>query len=172
VQNANAYDKGLSEIARGFIHQASADDVRRDLLTVAATRSQYLDGVIDATLVDPTSWTLDQHFLDLPGRQDAQVALVLDYRSNVDRYPQWQGWLREHRPQTLVLWAATIRSSLPGAWAYLRDVPDARVHLLDTGHFLSKSTCRRSRGSSAASWTNEVLHRANVAQASREFDWT
>lgn len=57
------------------------------------------------------SWTLDQHFLDLPGRKEAQVALAFDYHRNVEQYPHWQTWLREHTPPTLITWAATTRSS-------------------------------------------------------------
>ncbi|MFF4341485.1 alpha/beta fold hydrolase [Kitasatospora sp. NPDC001540] len=51
-------------------------------------------------------------------------------------YPVWQHWLREHRPPLLVLWGRNDPFFLPaGAEAYRRDVPDAEVHLFDTGHF-------------------------------------
>lgn len=136
VQNANAYEEGLSELARGFINEATEDDVRRDLLIASATRSQYEDGTTDPALVDPSNWTLDQHFLDLPGRKDAQVALALDYKSNLALYSRWQAWLREHQPPTLVVWGRGDPFFIePGARAYLRDLPDAELHVLDTGHF-------------------------------------
>ncbi|MFE7803012.1 NAD(P)H-binding protein [Nocardia sp. NPDC057440] len=48
----------------------------------------------------------------------------------------WQQWLREHQPPTLVLWGRNDAFfPAAGAHAYLRDVPDATVHLFDTGHF-------------------------------------
>lgn len=135
VQNANAYLDGLSEAARAFI--ANDDpDVARDLMTLASTRSQYEDGTTDHTLVAPDGWTLDQHFLDLPGRADIQVELALDYRSNVARYPEWQEWLRTAQPPALVVWGrGDAIFTEDGAKAYLRDVPDAELHLFDTGHF-------------------------------------
>jgi pimeloyl-ACP methyl ester carboxylesterase len=140
IQNANAYDEGLSELARSAIADrpgvAGAADRVRQLLTVAMTRSQYEGGVTDPRLVAPDGWTLDQHFLDRPGRDRAQIDLALDYHSNVDRYPQWQRYLREHRPPTLILWGRNDAFfTEAGARAYLRDVPDAELHLLDTGHF-------------------------------------
>lgn len=139
VQNGNAYDAGLTEGARQFIglrpEMAGAEDEIRALLTLEGTRGQYEAGVDDPDLLDPDSWTLDQHFLDLPGRADAQVALAFDYRSNLERYPEWQRWLRDHTPPTLIVWGTRDPFfSSAGAEAYLDDVPDAEVHLFPTGH--------------------------------------
>ncbi|WP_033442860.1 alpha/beta fold hydrolase [Saccharothrix sp. NRRL B-16314] len=135
VQNANAYTDGLSDNARAFI--ANDDrEVAAGFMTLASTRGQYEDGTTDPALVSPDGWTLDQHFLDLPGRTDLQVDLALDYRSNVDRYPEWQEWLRTAKPPTLVLWGrGDAIFTEDGAKAYLRDVPDAELHVFDTGHF-------------------------------------
>ncbi|MEJ2857390.1 MULTISPECIES: alpha/beta fold hydrolase [unclassified Saccharothrix] len=135
VQNANAYTEGLSEAAQGFV--ANRDrDMARGLMTLAFTRSQYEDGTTDPTLVDPDAWTLDQHFLDQPGRTEIQVDLALDYHTNVALYPRWQEWLRTRQPPTLVVWGRGDGIfTEDGAKAYLRDVPDAELHLFDTGHF-------------------------------------
>ena len=64
------------------------------------------------------------------------MALAFDYHTNVARYPLWQAWLREHRPPTLITWGRDdMFFPEPGAHAYLRDLPDAELHVLDTGHF-------------------------------------
>ncbi|MQY27408.1 alpha/beta fold hydrolase [Nocardia aurantia] len=140
VQNGNVYAAGLSDGARAFTalrpEQAGAEDTIRELLTLAGTRNQYETGVADTTVLFPESWLLDQHFLDLPGRKQAQVALAFDYKSNIARYPAWQAWLREHTPPTLITWGANDPFfPAPGAHAYLTDLPDAELHLFDTGHF-------------------------------------
>ncbi|GAA3117535.1 alpha/beta fold hydrolase [Planomonospora alba] len=140
VQNGNAYEDGLSDGARDFIalrpETPGAEETVRDLLTLRGTRSQYETGVPDPALVAPDGWTLDQHFLDLPGRKEAQVALAFDYRSNVERYDRWQAWLRTHAPATLITWGVGDPFfPEPGARAYLRDLPGAELHLFDTGHF-------------------------------------
>ncbi|WP_431967617.1 alpha/beta fold hydrolase [Nocardia sp. bgisy134] len=140
VQNGNAYEAGLSEGAKEFValrpEQEGAEDTIRGLLTLEGTRGQYEHGVPDPSVLAPESWLLDQHFLELPGRKEAQVALAFDYQSNVDAYPEWQRWLREHTPPTLVVWGAEDPFfPEPGAHAYLADVPDAELHLFDTGHF-------------------------------------
>ncbi|MFI8101887.1 alpha/beta fold hydrolase [Streptomyces sp. NPDC086023] len=140
VQNGNAYEDGLSDAARQFIalRREVPGDVEqiRGLLTLEGTRFQYETGASEPARLDPDSWTLDQHFLELPGRKDAQVDLALDYRSNVARYPEWQAWLREYAPPALVVWGTGDPFfTPPGAHAYLRDLPQARLHLFETGHF-------------------------------------
>ncbi|MFD0887649.1 alpha/beta fold hydrolase [Streptosporangium algeriense] len=137
VQNGNAYEEGLSEQARGFIALGPGqEDQVRGLLTLEATRGQYEGGTSDPETISPDGWILDQYFLDLPGRKEAQVALAFDYRSNVARYPEWQEWLRADRPPTLVVWGRNDPFFVEaGARAFLRDVPEAELHLFDTGHF-------------------------------------
>jgi pimeloyl-ACP methyl ester carboxylesterase len=140
VQNGNAYDDGLSDAARDFIALRpggdGAEDAVRGLLTLEGTRGQYETGVADTAAIAPDGWTLDQHFLDQPGREQAQIALAFDYHSNLERYGAWQTWLRKHTPPTLITWGiGDPFFTEPGARAYLRDVPDAELHLFDTGHF-------------------------------------
>jgi putative NADH-flavin reductase len=51
-------------------------------------------------------------------------------------YPTWQQYLRTYRPPTLIVWGRNDAFFVePGARAYQRDLPDAELHLLDTGHF-------------------------------------
>jgi putative NADH-flavin reductase/pimeloyl-ACP methyl ester carboxylesterase len=140
VQNANAYEVGLSPLARDFIalrpEDEGAETRIRELLTLAATRDQYVHGTAEPEAIAPDGWTLDNHFLELPGRKQIQVDLAFDYKSNVALYPRWQAWLREHRPPTLVVWGRNDPFFVEaGAHAYKEDVPDTRVHVLDTGHF-------------------------------------
>ncbi|WP_283135961.1 alpha/beta fold hydrolase [Rhizohabitans arisaemae] len=140
VQNGNAYVEGLSDGARDFValrpDMPGAEETIRDLLTLKGTRDQYEIGVTDPALIAPDGWTLDQHFLDLPGRREAQVALAFDYHSNVERYDRWQTWLRRHTPPALIVWGSNDPFfPEPGARAFLRDLPEAELHLFDTGHF-------------------------------------
>jgi pimeloyl-ACP methyl ester carboxylesterase len=148
IQNANSYEAGLSPMARDFIalrpEDPGAEATVRGLFTLESTRGQYEGGTVDPTLVAPDGWTLDQHFLDLPGRTDAQTALAFDYKSNVERYPEWQAWLRRHRPPTLIVWGENdMFFPASGARAYLADLPDAELHLLETGHFALEDQLHR-----------------------------
>ncbi|MFI9554690.1 alpha/beta fold hydrolase [Nonomuraea endophytica] len=140
IQNGNAYEEGLSAGARDFValrpETPGAEETIRGLLTLEGTRGQYESGTRHPERLSPDGWTLDQHFLDLPGRKEAQVALAFDYHSNVEQYDRWQAWLREHTPPALIVWGRNDPFfPEPGARAYLRDLPGAELHVFDTGHF-------------------------------------
>jgi pimeloyl-ACP methyl ester carboxylesterase len=140
VQNGNAYADGLSEAARDLLAQrpdtpGGPERVHAEL-TLEAVRGQYLTGVPDPSLVAPDNWTLDHHFLGLPGHREAQAALLFDYHTNVESYDRWQAWLRKHTPPALIVWGENDPFfTEAGARAYRRDLPDAELHLFDTGHF-------------------------------------
>ncbi|WP_330296747.1 alpha/beta fold hydrolase [Streptomyces sp. NBC_00503] len=141
VQNGNAYEEGLSDMAREFSglrrDVPGNEEQVRGLFGEEGTRFQYEAGVADTSLISPDSWTLDVHYLGLPGRADAQADLAFDYHSNFAHYPAWQAWLRTAGVPVLVVWGEGDPFFLPaGAKAYQQDVPDAEVHVFEgAGHF-------------------------------------
>ena len=71
-----------------------------------------------------------------PGADEIQLDLVLDYRTNVALYPKFQEYFRNYQPPTLAIWGRNDPFFIPpGAEAYKRDNPKAKVIFLDTGHF-------------------------------------
>jgi pimeloyl-ACP methyl ester carboxylesterase len=140
-QNGNAYVEGLSEgwnpIQAYWENPSSANrDALRGFLAPEATRWQYTHGVADESLVSPDGIALDNHYLARQGADDVQLDLFLDYQSNVALYPTFQAYFREHQPRFLAVWGKHDPFFLPpGAEAFKRDIPDAQVSFLDTGHF-------------------------------------
>src|SRR6185369_7060019 len=140
-QNGNAYEEGLSQgwnpIQKYWKDPTAANRAAlRDFLTPDATKSQYLYGVQDQNKVAPEAYTLDSALLARPGNDEIQLDLFLDYASNVALYPDFQQYLRKHRPPLLAVWGKNDPFFLPpGAEAFRRDVPDAEVRFYDTGHF-------------------------------------
>ena len=93
-------------------------------------------GPKSAQNINPDNWNLDQSFLDRPEKAAAQMELFYNYRANLDRYPQWHEYFRTHQPPTLIVWGKNDPFFGPeGANAFKRDLKNAEVHLLDTGHF-------------------------------------
>ncbi len=141
IQNGNAYDEGLLKFWDPIKAYWSTGGEReredlRWLTSFKATKWQYMNGVRQVERVSPDAWTLDQALLDRPGNADVQLDMLYDYRSNPPLYPQWQAYFRQHRPKTLIVWGKNDEIFPPeGAWPYRRDLPDAEIHLLDTGHF-------------------------------------
>jgi len=140
-QNGNAYEEGLSQgwnpIQKYWKDPTPANRAAlKDFLTPDATKSQYLHGVADETLVAPEAYALDSALLARPGNDEIQLDLFLDYASNVALYSKFQSYFRTHRPPLLAVWGKNDPFFLPqGAEAFRRDNPEAEVHLFDTGHF-------------------------------------
>jgi pimeloyl-ACP methyl ester carboxylesterase len=155
LQNANAYEVGLGPGMQALMpywqDRAANEAAVRGFLQLEATRSQYVDGVADPASVNPDLWELDQRYLDLPGRDRVMLDLLYDYRSNVERYPRWQEYLRTSAPPALLTWGRNDAFFPPaGAQAYLEDLPDAELHLLDTGHFATATHSAQIAGLIAA----------------------
>lgn len=140
-QNGNAYEEGLSDgwnPIRAYWQDASAAnrEALRIFLKPETTAWQYTHGVPDATRVSPDGYSLDNFYLSRPGADDVQLDLFGDYQSNVALYPVFQNYFRTHNPPLLAVWGRNDPFFLPpGAEAFRRDIPDAVVRFLDTGHF-------------------------------------
>jgi pimeloyl-ACP methyl ester carboxylesterase len=141
IQNGNAYEEGLKKFWDPIkAYWAEGSPAHRKalefLMKPETTKFQYTDGVSDVSRIDPDNWAHDQVLLDRPGNLDIQLDLFLDYGTNVPLYPKFQAFFRERKPPTLIVWGKndTIFPA-DGAGPYLRDLPDAELHLIDTGHF-------------------------------------
>ena len=141
VQNGNAYEEGLREFWDPIKAYWREDTPARRhaldmLMRPETTKFQYTDGMQDLARIDPDNWLHDQVLLDRPGNLDVQLDLFRDYGSNVPLYPQFQAFFRQHQPATLIVWGKNDKIfPAEGAAPYLRDLPQAELHLLDTGHF-------------------------------------
>jgi pimeloyl-ACP methyl ester carboxylesterase len=86
--------------------------------------------------VSPDGYGLDNYYLARPGADEIQLDLFLNYASNVALYPAFQEYFRTSRPPLLAVWGKNDPFFQPaGAEAFKRDIPDADVRFLDTGHF-------------------------------------
>jgi pimeloyl-ACP methyl ester carboxylesterase len=100
-------------------------------------RDEFLNAVRDdvAARISPDLWRLSWSLMN-PERRRIAVALMEGLRENLDWFPRYQGYLREHRPPTLIVWGPQDGYMPEGAArAYRRDLPDAELHLLDGGHW-------------------------------------
>ena len=146
VQDAVAHNEGLGanwSTRRAFWADRSAheEDLRKNLLSMAATKTRHVGDDPNVELYDPDLWTDEYAFLNSPGQAQIQSDLFYDYRTNVDSYPKWQAWMQKTQPRLLVLWGKHDLSFDPGEpERYRKDVPKAEVHVLDAGHFALDTT--------------------------------
>src|SRR3984957_13811552 len=151
-QNGNAYEEGLSDawapIKAYWKDPSPANrEAIRVMIAPDTTVWQYTHGVTDTTRVSPDGYGLDNYYLSRPGADEIQLDLFLDYASNVELYPAFQEYFRASRPPLLAVWGKNDPFFLPaGAEAFKRDLPDAEVRFLDTGHFALETHVREIAG--------------------------
>jgi len=143
IQNANAYDEGLPDSFWAPLRAmwaepstANREAIRSGGMSDAALKWNYLHGVKDPAHVDPDNWLLQSALLSRPGNKDAMLDLLYDYRTNPRLYPRWHEYFRDCQPPALITWGANDEIfPEAGAHPYGKDLPDAEIVILDTGHF-------------------------------------
>ena len=141
-KNRDAVNKGLDNDWWKNIKAAykkpnmTNDEALRFLVTEGATKWQYTNGVRNAESISPDTWDHVQPLLDREGNTEIQLQLFYSYGSNPPLYPQWQAYMREHQPPTLIVWGDKDEIfPAAGADPYKRDLKNVDFNLLNTGHF-------------------------------------
>ena len=141
VQDAVAHNEGLGAnwaTRRAFWADRTAHEeaLRQNLLSLATTKTRHVGDDPNVELYDPDLWTDEYAFLNAPGQAQIQSDLFYNYRTNVDSYTTWQAWMRRTQPRLLVIWGKhDLSFDLGEPERYRADVPDAKVVVLDAGHF-------------------------------------
>jgi pimeloyl-ACP methyl ester carboxylesterase len=101
-------------------------------------REEFLNDVDPelAARIPPDLWELHWALMT-PKRREIAIDLIAGLRENRAWFPEHRAYLRTHRPPTLIVWGPSD-GYMPeeSARAYLRDLPDAELHLLGGGHWL------------------------------------
>lgn len=144
TQNANAYLDGLTLSRQQFwqrAHEDKSPEMFQKLYNFTGEQGirdkQYLRDVKgNEEIMSPDTWHYDLNFLATKQQRLIQVQLLQDYYNNLLAYPKWQQFLRKQQLPTLIVWGKKDPAFIAaGAKAFLRDVPNAELHLLDSGHF-------------------------------------
>lgn len=144
IQNGDIYRDALGPKYAGLLEYFDDPTPRRrqalsDAVSEEGYREEFINEVGDeiAKRIPPDLWKL--HWaLTTPSRRQIALKLMEALKENMDWFPRYQAYLREHRPPTLIVWGPRD-GYMPeaSARAYLRDLPDAELHLFaDGGHWL------------------------------------
>ncbi len=142
IQNANTYEEGFTAAWDGIRHalwvnrNADTEAPLIGFLQPDTVKAIYTTGHADVSVISPDNWNMDLAFLARPHAHRVQLDLFYDYRTNAALYPTWQAALRKAQPKTLVVWGqGDIFFTPAGGEAYLRDLPNAEMLRLVSGHF-------------------------------------
>jgi pimeloyl-ACP methyl ester carboxylesterase len=110
----------------------------RGAVTEENFREEFLNNIRPelAAMIPPDLWQLHWSLMT-ERRKDIAAKLLSDLRANRAWFPTHRRYLQTYKPPTLIIWGPHDHY-MPeeSAQAYLRDLPDAELHLLDGGHWL------------------------------------
>jgi pimeloyl-ACP methyl ester carboxylesterase len=142
IQNSNAYEVGFTPAWDGFRNALWKDRTPENEKPLAAflehdaIKGIYLHGAQKPELISPDNWESDSAFMERPYSKRLNLDLFYDYRTNVALYPQWQAFLRDRQPKTIIFWGQDDVFFTPeGGEAFLKDLPKAEIHRFHAGHF-------------------------------------
>jgi pimeloyl-ACP methyl ester carboxylesterase len=110
IQNTNAYEIGFTRAWDGFrgaLWKNRSPETEKPLaafLEEDAIKGIYLHGAKDPERINPDNWKSDFGFMQRDHARRVQLDLFYDYRTNVDLYPKWQAFLKDHQPKTVIFW--------------------------------------------------------------------
>ncbi len=146
-QNGNVYEEGLGKkwAARAEYWRNPTEELRNQYKSAFEKETvigQYTFGTEEGS-VSPDGYSLDLYYAKtIPDYAEIQSDLIFDYQNNVKMYPVFRQYLREHQPRLLAVWGKNDPSFIPaGAMAFTRDVPNAEIHFVNSGHFALESKC-------------------------------
>lgn len=144
VQNGNAYEEGVYKIwdeMRDYWENPTPEKKKKlyTFLSEEGVKWQYTAGVPEELLptISPELWMLDWDSMKRPGNTDMQYELNCDYQNHIKMFPVFQEYFRVHQPRALIIWGKYDPFfNVEEAECYKRDLPGARVHILDGSHWV------------------------------------
>lgn len=149
IQNGDIYEDTLGPKYDGLkTYWADPAPERRRGLEQAVSEEGFRDEFLNdvrperITRIPPDLWKLSWSLMDTPKRRALCIGLMEGLKENLQWFPRYQAYLRLHRPATLIVWGPQD-GYMPeaSARAYLRDLPEAELHMLDGGHWALETNC-------------------------------
>lgn len=146
-QNGNVYEEGLGRKweARAEYWKNPTPELReqyKSAFTKETVIGQYTFGTKEGS-VAPDGYSLDLYYAaTIPDYAEKQSDLIFDYQNNVKLYPAFQEYLRNYQPKLLAIWGKDDPSFIwAGAEAFSKDLPNARIVPVSSGHFALENCC-------------------------------
>ena len=147
-QNGNVYEEGLGKKweARTEYWKNPTKELREQYKSAFSKETvigQYTFGTGDGS-VSPDGYSLDLYYASIiPDYAEKQSDLIFDYQNNVKMYPVFQKYLRDYQPKLLAIWGKDDPSFIwAGAEAFKKDLPEAKIIPVNSGHFALENCCR------------------------------
>lgn len=143
VQNTTIYPEGADPAVAKTVFDYTAnpnpetEKAARIFFQLPVIKSLYVDWAVHPEKISPDGYLLDYYNVTKPGADLILLANLRDYKSNFVFFPKAQAYLKQYKPNLLVISGKRDKIFIESGNGYfLRDVPTAQISPIDAGHFL------------------------------------
>src|SRR5207237_989893 len=140
---------GYSEAPDPTVLRPTFDDVA---IAIAAFIAQCAPGPLILYLQDiggpigmraatapphPDTWAIDAYAFSFAANRVFMSRLFMNLATNIQHYSEWNAYLKDRQPKTLIVWGRNDPLIVPAAAEFVKQVvPTAELRYFDGGHFV------------------------------------
>jgi pimeloyl-ACP methyl ester carboxylesterase len=102
-------------------------------------RSMFLHkkGARQPDALNPDNWAMDAYAFSIEEKRAFMSRLLMNLATNIPHYPEWNAYLKERQPKTLIVWGRNDPLIWPAAAEFVKKlVPTVDLRYFDGGHFV------------------------------------
>jgi pimeloyl-ACP methyl ester carboxylesterase len=105
--------------------------------TVERDMFLHKKGAAQPDALNPDYWAIDAYAFSIPEKRAFMSRLFMNISTNIQHYQEWNAYLKDRQPKTLIVWGRNDPLILPAAAEVVkRMVPTADLRYFDGGHFV------------------------------------
>jgi pimeloyl-ACP methyl ester carboxylesterase len=105
---------------------------------VTVERDMFLHkrGARQPDALNPDNWAIDAYAFSIAANRAFMSRLFMNLATNIRHYSEWNAYLKNRQPKTLIVWGRNDPLFLPAAAEFVKNiVPAAELRYFDGGHF-------------------------------------
>jgi pimeloyl-ACP methyl ester carboxylesterase len=105
---------------------------------VTVERDMFLHkrGARQPDALNPDNWAIDAYAFSIAANRAFMSRLFMNLATNIRHYSEWNAYLKDRQPKTLIVWGRNDPLFLPAAAEFVKNiVPAAELRYFDGGHF-------------------------------------
>jgi len=105
--------------------------------TVSRDMFLHKKGAHQPDTLNPDAWAIDAYAFSIAENRVFMSRLFMNLATNIPHYSEWNAYLKDRQPKTLIVWGRNDPLIVPAAAEFLKQaVPTADLRYFDGGHFV------------------------------------
>jgi pimeloyl-ACP methyl ester carboxylesterase len=142
-QNTTISQEGWNPAVLSFYERIGGPETADKLaesekrFTVDRSKFFHQTGARQPDALNPDNWAIDAYAFSIPADRLFMSRLLMNLASNAQHYAEWNTYLKNRQPKTLIVWGRNDPLFAPAAAELVKqNVPTTEVRYFDGGHFV------------------------------------